>query len=359
MNVVIRTDASLEIGTGHVMRCLTLAKQLIIEGFEVSFICCDFQGNSISYIQEQGFRVYNISSQEENNSWKWIKDNWRQDVEDTKQIIKEINKKIDLLIVDHYSLDVNWEKELREAVKHIMVIDDLADRSHDCDILLDQNYYLNLHNRYKGLVSASCIQLLGPDYVLLRDEFLSINVKKIKRDGNLKRILVFFGGTDLTGETIKTLQAISELNHSEIEFDVVVGESNPHKEKIEQQCNDLLNVTFHCQVSNMAELMLDANLAIGAGGSTTWERCFLKLPSITIILAENQRDIALDVARRGASLCIGDSNHISSMDIKTELMRLINTPNKVDEMATNCLNILNPEKVKGYETVKRIRNLIM
>lgn len=358
MNVIIRTDASLEIGTGHVMRCVTLAKQLEREGANIIFVCRNFPGNSIAYIQSQGFHVHTLLSHESKYHWKWILENWKQDEEETKLFIQNLHMEINLLIVDHYGLDVKWESKLRSTVKHLMVIDDLANRPHDCDVLLDQNYYLNMQNRYKGLVPDSCVQLLGPNYVLLRDEFLSIDVQEIHRDGNVNNILVFFGGTDPTGETLKTLQAVQELNRSDIEFNIVVGASNPQKEQIEQVCEQMPNVIFHCQVSNMAELMLQADIALGAGGSTTWERCFLQLPSITVIVAENQRDIAQAVSQRGASYCIGESEQVNKKNIQEEILRIVDNPEKVIKMATKCFTLINPQKVRGYETSKKIMNLI-
>lgn len=358
MNVVIRTDASLEIGTGHVMRCLTLAKQLEREGAEVTFICRDFFGNSISFIQSQGFNVHILKSYESHNYLRWGRDNWKQDAQETGLVIQKFKKKLELLIVDHYSLDAKWESEHRSKVKHILVIDDLADRPHDCDMLLDQNYYLNMQNRYKGLVPDSCVQLLGPNYVLLRDEFLTIDLQKIKRDGNVKNILIFFGGTDPTGETLKTLQAIKTLNISDIEFNVVIGASNPQKEKIEQVCKQMSNVNFYCQVNNMAELMVEADLAIGAGGTSSWERCFLGLPSILIIVAENQTEVTYAIAEKGAIQLLGESSEVTEKHIYAVINGIYRDFIKLDEMIRNCWEMVNPKVVKEQLVIKKIMELL-
>lgn len=357
MNVVIRTDASLEIGTGHVMRCITLAKQLEREGANITFICRNFPGNSISYLQSQGFHVHALTLHENQNHWQWMRENWKQDAEETKLTITNLNKKIGLLIVDHYGLDAKWESKLRSDVNHIMVIDDLADRSHDCDLLLDQNYYLNMQIRYKGLVSDSCVQLLGPNYALLRDEFLSLDPQKINRDRNVKNILVFFGGTDPTGETIKTLQAIQRLNFSDVEFNVVVGVTNPRKGQIEKMCKSIPDVTFNCQVNNMAELMVKADLAIGAGGTTSWERCFLGLPSITIIVADNQKELSKAVAEKGAMYCLGTSTEVATKDINEKITELCNNPMKRSEMIQSCWKIVNPKYVKERLVIENIMEL--
>ena len=358
MNVVIRTDASLEVGTGHVMRCVTLAKQLERKGANVTFICRNYPGNSISYIQSQGFNVHIPSVRENQHHWQWRRDNWTQDAHETKRIIENLNKNVDLLIVDHYGLDAKWESALRPSIKHIMVIDDLANRPHDCDILLDQNYYLNLQNRYTELVSGSCIQLLGPNFVLLRDEFISIDLKKIERDGSVKNVLVFFGGTDPTGETMKTIQAIQGINQFDIEFNVVVGEANPKKEKIEQICSQMSNVKYHCQISNMSELMVNADLAIGAGGTTSWERCYLGLPSIIIIVADNQKEVANAVAEIGAAHCLGESTRVSDLNISKEIKELCNNSALINEMIQGCWKIVDPNIVKSQMVIKNITELL-
>lgn len=359
VNCVIRTDASVEMGTGHVMRSLTLAKQLLREGVEVTFICREFLGNGISLIQNEGFKCITLPVYFKSNPWQWTMENWQLDAEETKEVIENLRKKIDLLIVDHYSIDIRWEKKLRKFVEHIMVIDDLANRQHDCDLLLDQNYYLNIEERYQGLVPEQCVQMLGPNYVLLRDEFLSIDPQKIKRDGNVNNVLVFFGGSDPTGETLKTLRAIHELNLRNIKFDIVVGAANLNKKEIKEICELIPNVAFHLQVTNMAELMLNADLSIGAGGTATWERCYLRLPSLTIIVADNQLEMSKAVHVKGVSLNMGMTNKVSVESIKYELLSLLNNKEQIIEMVNNCSNLINNHMVKRNPVIKLIMELCL
>lgn len=337
MKVFIRTDASTQIGTGHVMRCLTLARDLKQFGMEVSFISRVLPGNLCDYIESKGFKVYRLEAETElagDKYWEWLGKNWLEDARRTEEILlnqsknlSDMNNKDNLasflneqnkeeenitnisskivaeiftdaqgselssnlnLVVDSYALDSKWEKHLRPYVNKIMVIDDLANRPHDCDLLLDQNYYKNLEKRYDGLVPSDCRKLLGPKYALLRPEFHQAKKNLRKRDGKVRRILVFFGGSDPTNETVKALEAIKLLNRPEIAIDVVVGTANPHKEQVKELCNQMPNTNYHCQVKNMAELMAAADLAIGAGGAATWERLYLELPTIAIAVAENQ-----------------------------------------------------------------------
>lgn len=359
MNIVIRTDASIEIGSGHAMRCLTLATQLKRHGAEVTFFCRDIKGNSIAYLRDQGMSVKALPSIAGNEAGvQWTQENWVLDAEQTIALIKDSDHEVNLLIVDHYGLDRRWESKLRQFTEYIMAIDDLADRRHDCDLLLDQNYYLHMERRYTGLVPEDCIQMLGPDYVLLRDEFLHAASELRERTGKIRNILIFFGGSDPSGETIKAIDAIKELNRPEIEVRVVVGASNPKRDEIEKLCGEMPNVHFYCQVSNMAELMWQADLAIGAGGATTWERCFLGLPTMTVVIAHNQLEATMLLHNKEVILYIGESKNICSETIKRNLVNLIGNQKKVRRFSENSMMIVNRDKVKNYNVLQTIRRVV-
>lgn len=197
MIAVIRVDASTQIGSGHVMRCLTLAQKLKKEKqAEVYFVMRLLEGNLISLVKDKGFFVFTLSEAAVNNDLqgyaKWLTVTQKQDAEDTKAAISALSD-IDLLVVDSYAINYVWENELRSRVKQIMVIDDLANRKHNCDILLDQNFYLNKEQRYIGLVPENCKLYLGPEFALLREEFYTAKANLRQRDGRIKNILVFFG----------------------------------------------------------------------------------------------------------------------------------------------------------------------
>ena len=233
MNVVIRVDSSIEIGTGHVMRCLTLAKQLKCKDIQVTFICRELVGNSIDLINKEGFSVISLPKKSNYSDLNSIKTTWKTDAQETINAIEEVSVLIDLLIVDHYGLDRLWELKLRPYTKKIMVIDDLANRFHHCDILLDQNFFLDMENRYHKLIPQHCIRLIGPDYLLLRDEFLEMEIVKEFRK-RVKNILVFFGGTDPTGETIKLLNSIKNISLGHLQMNIVVGIANPNRNYIKK-----------------------------------------------------------------------------------------------------------------------------
>ena len=307
----------MEMGSGHLMRCLTLAVALREKGAEVLFISRELPGNLISYVKSKDFSVHCLPAprldrefQPESQHAGWLSVPWQVDAEEVTQILKKKDRQ-DWVIVDHYALDKRWETQVRPFTKRIMVIDDIADRPHDSDILLDQNLYQDMDTRYDGLVPMYCKKLLGPEFVLLRAEFIEARKNLRIRDGSVKRILIFFGGSDPTNETGKALDAVATLNRQDIAIDVVVGNANPHKDRIQHICTKMPSTTFYCQVENMAELMANANLGIGAGGSTMWERCYLGLPSITVVIAENQLEITKTVAARGAICNLGLSTKVN------------------------------------------------
>lgn len=337
------------------MRCLTLAKQLRSHGIETTFICRNFKGNSILFLKSQGVKVIVLPfPNNTNNDLQWVRQNWEIDATETISLIKDFNNSIDLIIVDHYALDIQWERKLRPCTGRIMVIDDLADRQHDCDLLLDQNYYLNMEGRYNDLVPRNCKRLLGPNYALLREEFYQAAEKPRVRSGKIDRILLFFGGTDPTGETVKVLEAIRELSISNLQVDVVVGSANPRKNQIEKKCSEIPNVTYYCQVDNMAELMMKADLSIGAGGSTTLERCFLGLPTATVVTAKNQLETTHALSDKGVILYWGLSSQLTSNDYKNRLKGLL----KMKLMNKPALQFGFMNQIKKHAVVKEIQLIL-
>lgn len=334
MKVIIRTDASIQIGTGHVMRCLTLAGELRARGATVTFICREFPGHLCDLITSNGFEVIRLplphpsagmeelgmkrgNSRQEPAPEDLQSDTrpdvaWVADAEETIAALKKNTVSCDWLVVDHYALDTRWESCVRKFAQRIMVIDDLADRPHDCDLLLDQNLFEDMETRYKSLVPSDCRQLLGPCYALLRQEFREARKNLHFPSGNVGRILVFFGGSDPQNMTALALDAISQLNRPDITVDVVIGASNPHRENIEFICEAMPNTNLHVQLSNMAELMTDDVIAIGAGGVSAWERCCTGIPSLVVAVASNQEAVCQKLAVDGAILYLGRRNGMTA-----------------------------------------------
>jgi spore coat polysaccharide biosynthesis predicted glycosyltransferase SpsG/RimJ/RimL family protein N-acetyltransferase len=231
-----------------------------------------------------------------------------------------------------------------------MAIDDLAGRIHDCDLLLDQNLCENFDTRYEGLTPAHCRKLLGPRYALLRPEFEQERQRLRGRNGSVRRILIFFGGSDSTNETAKALEAMRLLNRPEIAVDVVVGGGNPHKDRVKVLCGALPNARFYCQVANMAELMANADLAIGAGGSTTWERFCLELPSLVVAVAPNQEPVAEKAAAEGRLLYLGKSDEVTAESISQAVGTLLQAHGWLNFLAKSSSELVDG---RGVERVVR------
>lgn len=314
------------------MRCLTLADALKAADVKVSFICRELPGNLKDYIAQKGYQVSSLSFTEDITS--------EADAELTLAILKKIPGSISWLIADHYGIDAKWESILRNHVKKIMVIDDLANRHHECDLILDQNYYPDMEQRYSNLLPTSCQKLLGPGYALLRIEFIQARKKLSQKDGNVHRILISFGGSDITNETEKTLLALQMLARPNVHLDVVVGKANPHKHTIKRICSESPNVTFHHQISNIAELMLQADLAIGGGGTSTWERCFLGLPTLTMITADNQIETTEALAKVGVIWNLGLATMVTPESLLKVLQKIMGEPHVVREKSLAALKIM-------------------
>ena len=308
MNIAFRADASEQIGTGHIMRCLTLADELKKHGARIRFVSRHLPEYLRNMLWARGYEAGLLTGSasceglDELAHAHWLGVSQAQDAEESIAALSEVQW--DWLVVDHYALDRRWEAALRQCAKNILVIDDIADRQHDCDVLLDQNFYADMNVRYQHKVPDHCLLLLGPRYALLRDEFLQWRERVSQRKGPVQRILIFFGGMDADNYTGRAMQALlcrCNYPHSGmkgIQVDVVIGAGHPRREAIEAMCRQH-NFFCHVQTERMAELMAAADLAIGAGGSATWERCCVGLPTITICSAENQRRQVADAASEG------------------------------------------------------------
>lgn len=344
------------------MRCLSLAERLRDDGAEVAFICRELPGNLCDYVSEQGFAVHRLSALTPlDRSWlhdgrqagrlkhaEWLGVTQDVDAAQTIATLGQLGIRPAWLVVDHYGVDAAWERQLRPCTRQIMVIDDLADRQHDCEILLDQNLHQGMDSRYTGLTPAACKVLLGPKFALLRDEFRVFREKGHLRNGKIRRILVTFGGADQPNMTSVTLDAITKLNRPEISVDVVIGAYSVHREEITRKCAQLSNVTLHVQARNIAELMSAADIAIGAGGTTTWERCAVGLPAVMVSLADNQISICESVAAHHAAIYMGESSTVGEGRFLEVLRQLLNSPQSLahtGQMAAMLVDARGLERV--------------
>lgn len=309
--IVFRTDASLAIGTGHVMRCLTLADALRERRARSHFICRAHDGHLIEYIRARGHQVSALPATKSTSTTSttdnasahahWLGADWTSDVIDTLSVLQ--GQRADWLVVDHYALDARWEKQLRQTCQRLLVIDDLADRSHDCALLLDQNLG-RLASDYGRWVPANCTVLAGPQYALLRPEFAAWRPRSLARRAipRLQHLLITLGGVDKDNATTQVLKALHNCPlPDDCKITVVMG---PHAPWLADVLAHAAQMPWPTEVlvdvQNMAELMARSDLAIGAAGSTNWERCCLGLPCLLLVLADNQKSSAEALAQVNA-----------------------------------------------------------
>lgn len=332
MKIAIRADASVAIGSGHVMRCAALADGLRERGAQVVFVCRTAPGDMGGWLAAAGFEVRMLPAAQ----WSW------QD--DAAQVLALLDgEAIDAIVVDHYGLDARWEEQAAR-IAPVMAIDDLADRPHACELLLDQNLYDDGARRYDGLVPVACECLLGPRYALLRPQFADARSRRRPQHRKVERVLVCFGGSDAGNETAKGIEALRLLGGG-LAADVVIGGGNPHRRAIEQLCASLPWTRLLVQAEDMAQLMLDADLCIGAGGSTTWERCCVGLPGILVAVADNQVQAMRTLSRHGCVHFMGMASDVSARDLADAVAALMASPERLAALADNGLRLVDGEGV--------------
>lgn len=289
-SVMIKAEASPTLGGGHIFRCISLIKHFRRQGWHCHFLCTAQTMKTVPVLGEQGLDT-----------------TLADDVKPDPEIVGDAH--YDLMIFDQYDIDAEYEKLWRNKADKILVIDDLADRPHDCDVLLDQNHYPDAAARYKGLVPEQTQLILGPEYALLRPSFADVR-PMIKPRRSVGRIFVCFGATDPQDMTSLAIEALDGVG---LPVDVVIGMNSPNYIKVKEMCEARPRVKLHpnAQEAEIIDLMCEADLAIGAGGTMSWERCTLGLPAIVVTIADNQLEITQNLADRNVVEYLG---HVGSLD---------------------------------------------
>ncbi len=335
MNFFFRVDSSCSIGFGHVMRCLVLAEKIRLMGGEVFFVCKLYENSLMLKIRNSNFTVITLDDISLEFKEPPLFD--QLEIEDARVTINAIKEfQVDWLIVDNYSLGKEWEMKMRAVAKKIMVIDDLANQYHDCDLLLNQNSQ-ELGLNYKRYFNKESKGLFGPRYALLREEFLILRPAKLKLITTIKRVLIFLSGGDDYGETLKAMRGVWDYKRN-IEADVVIGLSNPYASEIRELCQRY-KWNLLIQIDNLAQRMMEADFIIGSCGTNAWERCALGKPSISVVLALNQKYVAETLEQNNASEIIGWFEDISYKEYSSLMKKM--TKEKLSEMATNAYNLVD------------------
>jgi len=325
MIVALRVDASIEIGSGHVMRCITLARSLSEVGARCVFISRLLPGNLIGLIEANGFQCICLppiddsamesSSLTPGGEIQWLRENWGIDAKQTLLALDKLE--IDWLVVDHYSFDIRWERWVAYPSSRLMVIDDLADRQHYCQILLDQNIGRTASN-YESLVPGGCNILAGSSFALLDRQFERFRSLSLSRrlEGRLEQLLLSMGGSDQSNMTEKVLRTIYEKKlMTGMQITVIMGPNAPHYQRVERLASESSSVTRVLKsVTNMPEIMAESDFAIGAAGTSALERCSLGLPSAIFSLAENQKYVADSLLSRHAAVVLKTPNDLIGLN---------------------------------------------
>lgn len=349
--IAFRTDASLEIGTGHVMRCLTLARALRGAGAACRFVTRALPGHMGERIAAEGFDVTLLSAPQGEAPEgppahaHWAGVDWPTDAAETRAALDDAP---DWLVMDHFAFDTRWQRAACPEGTRMMVIDDLADRPHACDLLFDQN--LGHEGRdYDGLLPEACTRLMGPHYALLRSEFAERRAEALAaREGRgMRRLMVSMGGIDAPDATSAVLDALRVAPlPEELTIEVIMGGQAPALEKVRGLARDMPWPTeVAVDVDDMAGRMAAADLAIGAGGATTWERCCLGLPTIIIEIAANQAGIAAALSRAGAGLDPGMLNAPGFARRLAEALNEAGDPARLGAMSGTAATICDGEGV--------------
>lgn len=322
-------------GTGHVLRCLALATAACERGAQVRFICRAHPGHLGALVRERGLTALmlpppkTVRDTAGDDYAEWLGTTEEKDAEETIGVLG--GSPPDWLIVDHYGLGMEWERRVRPHVRRMLVLDDLANREHAADVLLDANYSTDGQHRYDGLVPPDCNLLLGPRYALLGPQFAarrrSVDVARA-----IQRVLVFFGGSDPFNTTATALAAVSDPAFCEWEVDVVVGANHPDPVGIREQASRRPSTTVFGPQEHLADLMLAADLAIGAGGVTTWERMCLGLPAVVVSIADNQKPAAEALARAGLIRYVGHVADATTDKVRDGLLTVRSDPAGVEAM---------------------------
>lgn len=356
MKVAFRADASLTIGMGHIVRCLALADALRKRGANCIFLSRNHSGHLHQLVKACGYPLISFGESgrafrqtAESNYESWLGVDFQKDAKDTRAKVRKLS--LDWLVVDHYGLDARWEDSLRPYCERILAIDDLANRNHNVDVLLDQNLGKTAAD-YKGKVPTSCTLMMGPRYALLRPEFAKLRAQSLsnRNQSRLKKILVTMGGVDLGDATSRVLEGLrSWVPSTEFEVTVVLGPTAPWRDQVRERAQHLPFPTkLFVNASHMAKLMCNSDIAIGAAGSASWERCCLGLPTLQLVLAENQRPIAEALREAGAALQL-ESDTLSESLHRT-MSQLNQDPELLIRMSRSAGQVTDGE---GAERVAR------
>jgi UDP-2,4-diacetamido-2,4,6-trideoxy-beta-L-altropyranose hydrolase len=328
--VLVRADAGARIGAGHVLRAISLVEELVERGAEAIFATCTLPAELRSRVARTGSRHVDLGpltgAGTAAGDGAWPASSQHDDLHLIEQGCGT-PAEFDITIVDHYGLDLTWEARARSFGGRVVVIDDLADRAHDCDVLVDQNWYgPHTAARYRALVPEGCLQLLGPRYAILQPDYRRLRANRRPVRWPPQEICVSYGGTDPTGESAKVLEALADPLFAHLEVEVAVG--SPHA-----ATNDLRSLVeardrtqLHVALPTLAPLLASADLSLGASGAATWERLCLGVPGLVTTTSDRQAGVTAAFAEAGITHWIGSADEATPHRYREALVQRLAEP---------------------------------
>lgn len=310
-NILIRADASPKIGTGHVMRCLALAQAWQDAGGNAVFLMAEATPAVRAKLASENCDV--VSNPVRTGS--------AQDADRTRECSESHDA--DWVVVDGYSLGARYQEQVRIGGRKLLCIDDGGECDYYvADIVLNQN--LNASEKFYRSRGADTQLLLGPGFSLLRREFVPWRKWRREISASGRNVLVTLGGSTPKEIGVRVMEALGSVNVEGFRGVFVVGGSTPDVPSLEScAAKSPGTITIRRDVSNMAALMSEADVAISAAGSTCWELCFLGLPSILLDVAANQIPVALELSRQECALYAGSANNISVAELAKSVETLL------------------------------------
>ena len=343
LTAVFRADASRDIGGGHVVRCLALANALVGFGWSCAFACRKETAETVPALNDSGYDLLLLECEE---------------TQEPSELLSRWPDSVNLLVVDHYGRDASFESVCRPWAHSLLVIDDLFDRTHDCDVLLNQNIGADTVPPPSGSMRGGSV-LYGQKYALLRQEFQRWTDWRRSTSDKVRSLLITFGMTDAENATSAVLEALRFCLDSDVRVDVVVGSSNSYASEIEGKSRELSTSTVHFRPSDMASLMSEADLAITAAGSTCWELAFMGVPMLTVAMSPDQEAVSRTLARVGASHSLGSMSGLLEQRIGGVLRLLVADPHARESMSRNGRRLVDGKgavRLAEFLTSKIVRN---
>ena len=321
---------------------LSLADFLVANGIGATFAIRRMDGDLCAYIAERGHAVAIVGKTDPADP-TWLGVSPEREIEETTALVGRLPRRPRWIVVDHYAIDARWERAMRDLAIRVLAIDDLG-RSHASDYVLDAT--LGSPMRYAKTANGDERVLFGPRFAFVRESFVAARSVARTRDGSISRILVFYGGVDASGETLKAVRALRSIAAS-VTVDIVCGGRSAWRAAVEAAATPDTRLRVWGNRKDMADLMVSADLALGAGGTATWERCYVGLPTIATSIAPNQDAVVAELAAAGALVSLGRARDVGELDVADRIEQLLSDPVSVRRIAARAADV-----VQGWEEAR-------